>query len=267
MRRNNDIQEASETIKKTCYKLVQEAKSKLPEKEDSDSLTDILSVALSSGHFSDADLVNQLMTFLLAGHETTASALSWTICMLCTHPNIQTRLRDEVRSADLPDPRTNTTNISASQIDRLPYLNAVCNEVLRVYPPIPITVRVAACDTSIIGQHIPKGTAVYLAPWATNVNKELWGEDAEEFNPERWMGAGNSKTGGVDNNYAFLTFLHGPRSCIGQGFAKGELLCLVAAWVRCFETSFAVEGCKVKVKSGLTPRPDGLSVRVRVLDE
>lgn len=71
----------------------------------------------------------------------------------------------------------------------------------------------------------------------------------------------------MDNNYAFLTFLHGPRSCIGQGFAKGEVACLLAAWVGCFETEFAEEGFEIKVVNGLTPRPKDLSVKLKVLDE
>ncbi|KAL8766987.1 MAG: hypothetical protein Q9209_006399 [Squamulea sp. 1 TL-2023] len=217
IRRNNDIEAASKDIKGTCHDLVQQAKQKLFEKENSTPAKDILSVALSSSHFSDSDLVNQLMTFLLAGHETTASALSWAICMLCTHPNTQIRLRDELCSANLPDPRSSNSSIAASQIDHLPYLNAFCNEVLRLYPPIPATVRVATCDTSIIGHHVPKGTYIFMAPWATNANKDLWGDDAEDFRPERWT---NSS---IDNNYAFMTFLHGPRSCIGQGFARDFL--------------------------------------------
>ncbi|KAL8786457.1 MAG: hypothetical protein Q9213_002773 [Squamulea squamosa] len=261
IRRNNDIEAASKVIKGTCHDLVQQAKQKLSKKEGSTPSKDILSVALSSSYFSDSDLVNQLMTFLLAGHETTASAFSWAICMLCTHPNTQIRLRDELRSANLPDPRSFHSSVSASQIDHLPYLNAFCNEILRLYPPIPATVRVATCDTSIIGHHVPKGTNIFLAPWATNANKELWGEDAEDFKPERWTDSS------IDNNYAFMTFLHGPRSCIGQGFARGELLCLVAAWVSCFETSFEVDGYQIEVKNGLTPRPAGLSVRVKVLEE
>ncbi|KAI4180524.1 MAG: hypothetical protein L6R41_007191 [Letrouitia leprolyta] len=267
IKRNNDIETASKVIKSTCYDLVQQSKRQLAETDDTNPPTDLLSVTLSAGHFSDLDLVNQLMTFLLAGHETTASAFSWAICMLCKHPDMQTRLREEVR-AGVPDPRSSDSSISASQVDRLPYLNAVCNEILRVYPPIPITVRVAGCDTSIIGYHIPKGTAIFISPWATNANKELWGEDAEVFNPERWMdekGNGNN-SGGADTNYSFLTFLHGPRSCIGQGFARGELLCLVAAWVGCFETSFEVAGTKVEVRNGLASRPADLSVRVKVLE-
>ncbi|KAL8695760.1 MAG: hypothetical protein Q9201_007965 [Fulgogasparrea decipioides] len=267
IKRNNDIEAASKVIQSTCHSLVQQAKQELSDSKSTDHPTNLLSVILSSSQFSDSDLVNQLMTFLLAGHETTASAFSWAICMLCAHPEMQERVRGEIH-ANVPNPRSHFPTITASDIDRLSYLNAFCNEVLRVYPPIAITVRVAACDTSIVGHDIPKGTAVFMSPWATNVNKQLWGEDAESFRPERWLDEkGNSNnSGGADTNHSFLTFLHGPRSCIGQGFAKGELLCLVAAWVGCFDTAFEVAGTLVRVRNGLASRPDDLGVKVKVLE-
>ena len=226
----------------------------------------ILSVAIKSGGFTDEALVNQLMTFLIAGHETTACALSWAICMLCNHPEVQSRLREEVRSL-LPDPRSPASSVSSNDIDSLPYLNAVCNEVLRLYSPVPVTVRVAADDTTLLGHRIPKGTTIFISPWATNANKEFWSEDAADFNPDRWLGEGKANTGGIESNYAFLTFLHGPRSCIGQGFAKGEFACLLAAWIGTLETRFAVPDYVIKVKNGLTPRPQDLAVKVRVLEE
>ena len=226
----------------------------------------ILSVAIESGGFTDEGLVNQLMTFLIAGHQTTASALSFAICILCKYPKIQRRLREEVRSF-LPDPRRPTSSILSSDIDSLPYLNAVCNEVLRLYSPVPITVRVAAHDTTLIGHYIPKGTTIFISSWATNANKDLWGDDAAEFDPDRWLGEGKGNTGGIESNYAFLTFLHGPRSCIGQSFAKGEFACLLAAWAGTFETKFANADYVMQVKNGLTPSPQDLEVKVQVLQE
>lgn len=244
---------------------MQQAKSDLASKNE-DPARNILSVAIESGGFTDEGLVNQLMTFLIAGHETTASALSFAICMLCKYPEIQSRLRKEVRSL-LPDPRSSTSSISSNDIDGMPYLNAVCNEVLRLYSPVPVTVRVAAQDTTLVGHFIPKGTTIFISPWATNANKDFWGKDAAEFNPDRWLGEGKASSGGTESNYAFLTFLHGPRSCIGQSFAKGEFACLLAAWTGTLENRFANENYVMTVRNGLTPRPKDLEVKVQVLDE
>lgn len=274
VKRNGDIRQASAMIRQVCLDLVKEKKEKFARKALTD--VDILSVAIESGGFSDEDLVNQLMTFLAAGHETTASAMQWAIYMLCLHPEVQMRLRKEVRE-HLP-PIESGQDITALDIDHLPYLNAVCNEVLRYYSPVPLTLRQAAVDTSIAGQHIPKGTMVVLCPWAINRDQALWGEDAGRFNPDRWLAAGPGAataatvgSGGASSNYAFLTFLHGPRSCIGQAFAKAEFACLLASWVGQFEFELnnkeEYDEKNMVIKGGVTARPaNGLWVKAKVVE-
>ncbi|KAL2756221.1 hypothetical protein ACRALDRAFT_1034009 [Sodiomyces alcalophilus JCM 7366] len=279
--RNNDILRASRVIRSTCRDLIREKKDKLAKDQLTDM--DILSVALESGAFTDENLVDQMMTFLAAGHETTASAMTWAVYLLCLHPEMQSRLRAEVR-AHLPSPDAPGADaaVTATDIDRrLPYLSAVCSEVLRYFPPVPMTLREAAVDTTINGQRIPKGTRVMLCPWAVNKDVSLWGDDAGVFNPDRWLapagenGAGNGEkataSGGASSNYAFMTFLHGPRSCIGQGFAKAEFACILASWVGRFEFSLKNEEeydeDKVDIKGGVTARPaKGLYVNATVVD-
>ncbi|KAI9718714.1 MAG: hypothetical protein M1812_003888 [Candelaria pacifica] len=264
MKRNDLIEESAEMIKKTCRLLIREKKTKLENKEAKGA--DILSVALESGGFTEEGLVNQLMTFLAAGHETTASGTTWAIYLLCKHPEIQKRLRREVR-ANLPSINDQEKGITANQIDSLPFLHAVCNEVLRLYPPVPGLVRETARETTIVGHPIPKGTRVMLVPWAINHSKALWGADASEFVPDRWMGAGKANSGGAESNYAYMTFLHGPRSCIGQGFAKAEFACLVAAIVGRFEMELENPEIVPVIKGGVTARPKGgLNVRMKPLD-
>lgn len=183
----------------------------------------------------------------------------WAIYCLCRRHDIQSKLREEVRSK-LP---SLDQDITAAQIDDCHYLHAVCCEVLRLYSPVSTTLRVAACDTSINGQFVPKDTVVILSPWAVNTSTQLWGADAHEFKPERWLdadGKANNK-GGAESNFAFLTFLHGPRSCIGQKFAQAEFACLLAAWVGRFETDFE-EGSPLRtgepeIGGGITGKPKG----------
>ncbi|CAJ2513878.1 Uu.00g019970.m01.CDS01 [Anthostomella pinea] len=271
VKRNNDIAAAAQFIRSECHDMVQEKKQKMARKEPTGH--DILSVALESGGFSDSDLVDQLMTFLAAGHETTATSMTWAIYMLSRFPKIQEKLRQEVREK-LPSIDSDS-DISSLDIDHMPYLNAVCNEVLRYYAPVPLTIREAARDTSIMGQKIPKGVRVILAPWATNFDKEQWGPDAHEFNPERWMPKSaddkRAASGGAASNYSFMTFLHGPRSCIGQSFAKAEFACLLASWVGRFEFSLAneeeMDEKKIEIKGGITARPaKGMHVHATVVD-
>ncbi|KAK5990874.1 Cytochrome P450 monooxygenase FUM15 [Cladobotryum mycophilum] len=276
VKRNSDLKAAAKSIRAVCRDLIQEKKAKLANKEQPDA--DILSVALESGEFTDENLVDQLMTFLAAGHETTTRSLTWAVYMMCRFPEMQTRLRKEVRER-LPSTDTEVS-ISSVDIDRMPYLNAFCNEVLRYYCPVPVTIREAAHDTTIQGYPVRKGVRIMLVPWAINVDPQLWGPDAGEFNPERWMtveGATaeenqRAASGGATSNYAFMTFLHGPRSCIGSNFAKSEFACLLAAWVGRFEFELVdkslMDEKNMEIKLEVTARPaKGLMVRVAVLDE
>ncbi|KAI0161126.1 cytochrome P450 [Hypoxylon sp. FL1284] len=271
VKRNNDINEAAQTIRNVCLNLIREKKEKLARKELTDR--DILSVALESGAFTDENLVDQLMTFLAAGHETTATSMTWAIYMLCRYPEVQKKLRAEVRER-LPA-MASDREVTSLDIDRMPYLNAVCNEVLRYYAPVPMTMREAAVDTTILGQRVPKGTTVMMCPWATNLDKTLWGPDADVFDPERWIAKGpddkRAASGGANSNYAFLTFLHGPRSCIGLAFARAEFACLLAAWVGRFEfrlkNAAELDERNIEIKGGVTARPSkGMHVYATVLD-
>lgn len=262
---NRNIDESTKVIRSECRRIISKKKEKLDKKETMG--VDILSVAMQSGAFTEENLVDQMMTFLLAGHETTSTALQWVIYTLCIHPKIQSRLRSEIRSSLPSSLLQDPSQITAPQIDSLPYLNAVCNEVLRFYPPVPLTIREACRDTSIANHPIPKGTLVLLSPDATNHDVDLWGPDAGVFDPERWLAPGKAKTGGAESNYALSTFIHGPRSCIGQGFSKSELACLVAAMVGRFEMELEDPGKKLEIKAGVTAGPkDGVRARIRVLE-
>lgn len=226
---------------------------------------DILSVAMKSGGFTDENLVDQMMTFLAAGHETTATAMTWAVHLLCLHPEVQTRLREEVRNG-IPPIDENSTAVTAPDLDRLPFLHAVCNEVLRLVPPVRITLREAARDTTVQGQFVPAGTHIILAPMATNTALALWGDDAGEFRPDRWLNRGARPDAGRVN-YAFMTFLHGPRSCIGEKFARAEFAYLLAALVGRFEMELQDKDREVEIIGGITSRPKGgMPVRMRVVE-
>ncbi|KAI8931731.1 hypothetical protein NX059_011374 [Plenodomus lindquistii] len=263
LKHNDEIGNAVRKIKEVARDLVKEKRAKLEKGEAKESeTTDILSVAMSSGGFSDEDLVNQLMTFLAAGHETTASALTWAVYCLCRHPDVQSKLREELR-AELPSIRDRNTPIASNEIDRLPYLNAVLQETMRIFPPVPLTLRETASDTTIQSHFIPAGTTIVICPWAINTSVHAWGPDARAFNPDRWLGPGKANTGGAESNYDITTFLHGPRSCIGRDFAKAEFACLVASLVGRCEVEFEDEGYELKIQGGITARPKG-GLRIRV---
>jgi cytochrome P450 len=130
--------------------------------------------------------------------------------------------------------------------------------------------RVAIRDTAILTQPIPEGTRFYISPWAINRSPLLWGDQAAEFVPERWIDPSTGRannTGGVRSNYSNLTFLHGPRSCIGERFAKSELKALMAAFVGTFAMEMADKD-EVPIPGGsITAKPtNGMRLRLKSVD-
>ncbi|KAL8722757.1 MAG: hypothetical protein Q9225_000818 [Loekoesia sp. 1 TL-2023] len=265
MKFTDDFATARGAAERHCNSLINDRKKYFLTASTEPKL-DILTTALRSGTMSNDDLTNHLMTFLLAGHDTVAASFSWALYYLCKHPEIQMRLRQALKSC-LPQARDPSWRPSAAEIDQIDYLHAVCNEVLRLRPPVQLSQRVANVDTSILGQVIPKGTVIILCPLAVNRSRELWSHDADEFKPERWMGPANSRLGGAESPYAFLTFLFGRRGCIGKTFAKAELACLLAVWVNSFETELTDIGHEAKVKNGIAAKPAELPLKVRRIPE
>lgn len=291
---NQRVNQAAYRLRGICRDLINDKKklqkqSKEQGLEEGNSEVDILSVLLRKEEIDDDGLVNQMLTFLAAGmsstcpheqspdmkltstgHETTSSALTWCTYLLSANSSIQDKLRAELAASSLA---SSPDSITAETIDSLPYLSAVCAETLRFYPTVPITARTTVRTTRILDQAIPKGTEILISPWAINRHPELWGPDADTFNPDRWLGSASSgeKTSDIGtrdgergmNSYEFITFLHGPRSCIGQGFARSELKCLLAALVLRFKMELAVPG-EVPVPSGaVTIKPrDGMRLRL-----
>lgn len=204
---------------------------------------------------------------MAAGHETTSSAFTWTLYYLCKYPEAQTKLRQEIHEK-IPSPRKSGAQVTAADLDNCRYIHAVCNEVLRIIPPVGLTMRIAAQDATINGQFIPKNTIVVIAPYAINASTQLWGSDAHEFDPERWMAPGQAGKGGAESNYSFLTFLHGPRSCIGQAFSRAELACLLAAFIGRFDAELKDKDFVAEIKGGITSKPKGgLWLRVKELED
>lgn len=157
LKRNGELEAASAIIKQTCRDLIVQKKEKM--EKGAATEIDILSVALESGGFSDENLVSQMMTFLAAGHETTSSAFTWTLYFLCKYPEVQRKMREEIHEK-LTSPRKTGQPVTAADLDACHYTHAVCNEVLRILPPVAMTMRVAAHNSTINGHFIPKDTIV-----------------------------------------------------------------------------------------------------------
>ncbi|EXL39413.1 hypothetical protein FOCG_17985 [Fusarium oxysporum f. sp. radicis-lycopersici 26381] len=254
------------SLNELCFSMLKEKKAAIMEKQDNHF--DVLSLLIKSNNFSDEAIKDQLLTLLAAGHETTASSLTWACYLLTKHPEIQAKLREEIREA-LPEDLNNDRAVDlAGILEQLPYLNGIMYETLRLYPTVPMTIRHAVHDTRIGGQFIPEGTDIIVSIWYISRSPEIWGPDAAEFRPERWIrGDGKpNQNGGASSNYNFLTFLHGPRSCIGQGFAKAEMRCLLATMVRSFKWTLAMDNGLVMPRGVITIKPEnGMYLNLQTL--
>jgi cytochrome P450 len=177
---------------------------------------------------------DQVMTFLGAGHDTTATGVVWTLHLLSIYPKVQTRLREEIRQY-MPylfdtDGRHDAVKLNMVHPDTLPYLSNVCRESLRYIPPIPLTVREVKKDCTLGGYDVPAGTIVYVLANAINRLESFWGDTADEFDPDRW-----DKLPETATTNAFMTFLQGPRGCIGRKFAETEMKVMLCTLLSMFE--------------------------------
>ncbi|KAF7347066.1 hypothetical protein MVEN_01460400 [Mycena venus] len=219
--------------------------------DDINSKNDLLSVLLKanlstnipeSQRLSDEDLVAQIPAFLAAGHETTSHATSWALHALSLNHAVQHKLREELLTMS-------TDNPSMDQLNALPYLEVVLREVMRVYAPVWYLERIAMQDDVLplskpyidkAGKThetlpIPKGQIIHMPLAAVNTAKEIWGNDAEEFKPERWENI-PSATSGIPTVWAnLMSFGAGTTNCIGFRFALTETKALLFTLLRAFE--------------------------------
>ncbi|KAL3714191.1 hypothetical protein ACJRO7_006174 [Eucalyptus globulus] len=161
------------------------------------------------------ELVDECKTFFFGGHETTALALSWTLLLLAMHPEWQDQLRDEIKQV-VGDKK----EIDATMIAGLKKMGWVMNEVLRLYSPAPNVQRQALEDIKVYDMVIPKGTNMWIDVVSMHHDPALWGEDVNQFNPERFKEDG--LYGGCEHKMGFLPFGFGGRMCIGRNLTMTE---------------------------------------------
>ncbi|MFF4339124.1 cytochrome P450 [Kitasatospora sp. NPDC001540] len=219
----------------------------------SDDLLGLLADARGEdGEQLDAtELREQVLIFLLAGHETTATSLVFALHLLGKHPEQQALAHREVADL-LADGRRPT----AADYAELPYLTRVLKEAMRLYPAAPAVGRRAVADTVIAGVPVPAGADVLVAPYVTHRHPGHW-EDPERFDPDRFT----PEREAARHRYAWFPFGGGPRACIGQHFSMLESVLALAALLRAFEVT-AVD-TDVPLGQGITLELGG-PVRVRL---
>jgi cytochrome P450 len=177
----------------------------------------------TGNRFDTAEMVDQVAIFFLAGHETSASALAWALYLLATHPDWQERVAQEAGCLDDP---------SFAAVSRLRLSRDVFREALRLYPPVPMMVREAACAETFRDRTVPRGSQMVISPWHLHRHDRLW-DNPDGFDPARWQ----TENGRACQRDAFIPFSTGPRVCPGAGFAMIEGPLLLSLLLRSFRVS------------------------------
>jgi len=192
---------------------------------------------------SDSQVRDQVMTLLMAGHETTAKALTWTFWALHRNPAATEDVRAEIDAA------LGTRPPAAADADELPFTWMVLQETLRCFPPVWIMSRVARNDDAIGGYSVPAGSLVLVSPYAVHRHPAHWREpaafDPQHFAPDAVAGR---------HPFAYIPFGGGPRQCIGKGFASLELVLVLATILQRYDVRPAVDTVEMEALVTLRPR-------------
>jgi cytochrome P450 len=194
---------------------------------------------------SEIEIRANVVTFIGAGHETTANALTWSLFLLSQHPAWREEVEAEV------DAVLGERPFEAEMVERLPRVRATLDEAMRLYPPAPSLSREALAADMLAGEKIHPGTLVVISPYVVHRHKLLW-RDPNHFDPTRFM-PGERET--IDR-FAYLPFGAGARSCIGMPFALQEAAIFLAAILRSYRLDLA-PGHKVAPIQRVTLRPKG----------
>jgi cytochrome P450 len=194
---------------------------------------------------SDSELTGNLYSFLIAGHETSAVALGWSLWLLAKDQASQDRLREEV--AQIASAR----EIGPEEVEKLTFTRQVIQEAMRLFPPAAAIVRQPREDTTLGPYKVSKREPIYVAIWCLHRHEKLW-EEPNAFDPGRFA----PEKVKARHRYAYLPFGAGSRICIGMGFAMLEMTAILATLVRDFRFKTAPRH-RMELDISFTTRPKG----------
>lgn len=235
------------TLDQFAYEIIQKRK-----REDVTGISahgDILSLFLAEKlDFSDRELRDVVMAFMIAGRDTTACTLTFALLLLAENEEWQDKLRAELKKKLEGKIKDDERVLNANDVSQMKLLQNIVLECLRLYPPVPVDVKEAAVDDILPGNHpIPAGTRINYDPFVLGRTEQFWGPDADKFNPDRW-----AALPGLPSAYEFPVFQAGPRICLGEGLAKFEASLLLGVLVDKFKFSLPSKETKYTYAPGIT---------------
>jgi len=223
---------------------------------------DLLDVLMAAGGpegspLTDAEIGDEVATFMVAGHETTANSLSWTLALLSAYPWARDQLEAEL------DTVLGDRDPEPGDADRLPWTRAVVSEVMRLYPPAWTIERNALTDDEVAGTAVPAGSLVAVPPYLVHRHPDFW-PDPAGFDPRRFLADGGGHGAGEPRHrYAYIPFGGGRRACVGSSFAELETVLVLATLARRYRLELTVRGIPAPA-ANITLRP-GRALPMRLL--
>ncbi|CAK9001814.1 unnamed protein product [Durusdinium trenchii] len=236
--------DSSASVRRTCMEILQRRKSEEHKESHKDLLDRMLSDAdpKTGQKMSEESVVDNLLTFLFAGQDSTAAAMASCLCYLCANPTCKERLLREI------DEVVGKDQLSWEHLNELQYLDWCIKETLRLMPPGSLLLRTSTREQVLGGWYVPAKVPIIVNILALHYSEDLWGADVNEFKPERWER-------GLPHKFAFMPFAHGPRACIGREFTLMEQKVTMVKFFQNFDVE-RVPGDK----AGYTVlKPDGRS--------
>ncbi|KAL2251685.1 UNVERIFIED_CONTAM: cytochrome [Sesamum indicum] len=221
---------------------------------------DVLSRFLQLSEANPKYLRDIILNFVMAGKDTTATTLSWFFYMLCKNQLVQEKAAQEIKEATASNQAADMSEFAASvsedSLEKMHYLHAAVTETLRLYPPVPANPKMCFSDDIMPdGYHVKKGDAVVYLPYAMGRMKFIWGDDAEEFKPERWLDENGCFQ--QESPFKFPAFQAGPRICLGKEFAYRQMKIFSAVLLRFFVFKLSDESKAVKYRTMINLHVDG----------
>jgi len=249
---DGEYDEAVATMEGVIEDIVAERRGTVGDPERDEGPDDLLSILLRAqarGEQTDTELRDEVMTILLAGHDTTALTLTYTWYLLSEHPEVEKRVHEEIEAV-VGDGEPTMADVRSFDV-----IENVVNEALRLYPPVYTMFREATEDTEFNGYIVPEGSAIMLSQWAMHRSERYW-ENPERFEPERW-------NRDVERpSFAYFPFGGGPRHCIGKHLALLEAQLIVARTAQRYTAEYTRDDVEWWPTLTMHPR-NGMPMRIR----
>lgn len=240
---DHHYQDAIALLDETVYTMINHRRTSESEGEDLLGMLMQVQDADDGSRMTDKQLRDEVATMILAGHETTANTLSWTWMLLANHPEVRDKLTQELQTV------LNGRTPTIADFPQLPYTEMVTKEVMRFYPTVTDLNREATQDCQVGGYSIPQGTTLITSQWVMH-RSPLYFTDPEVFDPERWANDLEKRL----PRGVYFPFGDGSRVCIGKGFAKMELVLLLATIAQTFQLDLVPDQA-IELQPSITLRP------------